>query len=179
MLKVTVNYCHEFITPCDGFSRLDRADILVGGGGSNGQREYPLQGQDLSVAADGKAATVKHEEIKGFMAAMTMSYQVRDAKEFAGLKPGDLITSTLVIVSNGAYLKDVKRVGEAPLEQAPGATRRLSAVIPAISRLSAFRQDAESDRSPARTATWCMMSASRKRGGSRGSGHHGSAGHRR
>jgi protein SCO1/2 len=51
------------------------------------------------------------------MAAMTMSYQVRDVKEYAGLSPGDLITSTLVVVSNGAYLKDVKRVGEAPLEQ--------------------------------------------------------------
>ena len=59
------------------------------------------------------------------MAAMTMSYQVRDAKEFAGLKPGDLITSTLVVVSNGAYLKDVKKVGEAPLEA--GAGRRACA----------------------------------------------------
>ncbi len=51
------------------------------------------------------------------MAAMTMPYKVRDAKEFADLKPGDLITSTLVVVSNDAYLKDVKKVGEAPLEK--------------------------------------------------------------
>jgi protein SCO1/2 len=51
------------------------------------------------------------------MAAMTMPYQVRDAKEYAGLEPGDLITSRLVIVNNGAYLKSVKKVGEAPLER--------------------------------------------------------------
>ena len=62
-------------------------------------------------------ADIKHEEIKGFMAAMTMPYKVRDAKELADLKPGDLITSTLVVVSNDAYLKDVKKVGEAPLDR--------------------------------------------------------------
>ena len=41
-------------------------------------------GQMLSVAADHKEANIKHEEIKGFMPAMTMPYKVRDAKEFDG-----------------------------------------------------------------------------------------------
>src|SRR5262245_36239384 len=66
------------------------------------RREYTLQGQVLSVRADGMEANIKHEDIKGFMPAMTMPYKVRDAKEFANLKPGDLITSTLVVVSNDA-----------------------------------------------------------------------------
>jgi protein SCO1 len=87
--------------------------------GSN-DREYTLQGQILSIEPNRLQADIKHEEIKGFMAAMTMPYKVRDAKELADLKPGDLITSTLVVVSNDAYLKDVKRVGEAPLEAAAG-----------------------------------------------------------
>jgi protein SCO1/2 len=99
--------------------------LVAGCSRSSSEREYTLQGQVISVATDRKAATIKHEEIKGFMAAMTMSYQVRDAVEFEGLKPGDLITSTLVIISNGANLKDVKRVGEAPLEQV--ATNTLAA----------------------------------------------------
>jgi protein SCO1/2 len=90
--------------------------------GSSDRREYTLQGQILSVAPDRMEASIKHEEIKGFMSAMTMSYKVRDAKEFADVKPGDLITSTLVIVSNDAYLKDVKRVGEAPLETASASS---------------------------------------------------------
>src|SRR5688572_15296200 len=90
--------------------------------GSSDRREYTLQGQILSVAPDRMEASIKHEEIKGFMSAMTMSYKVRDAKEFADLKAGDLITSTLVIVSNDAYLKDVKRVGEAPLETASASS---------------------------------------------------------
>ena len=85
-------------------------------------REYTLQGQILSIEPDHLQADVKHEEIKGFMAAMTMPYKVRDAKELADLKPGDLITSTLVVVSNDAYLKDVKKVGEAPLASASAAS---------------------------------------------------------
>jgi protein SCO1/2 len=86
--------------------------------GGSDRREYTLQGQILSIAPDHMEASVKHEEITGFMAAMTMAYKVRDAKEFESLKPGDLMTSTLVVVSNDAYLKDVKKVGEAPLERA-------------------------------------------------------------
>src|SRR6185436_12466602 len=82
-------------------------------------REYTLQGQILSVNADHTEATIKHEDIKNFMPAMTMPYHVREAKEFADLKPGDLITSTLVVVSNDAYLKNVRKVGDAPLERAP------------------------------------------------------------
>lgn len=86
-------------------------------GSAPDRREYTLQGQILSVAADHKEATIKHEDIKGFMPAMTMPYKVRDAKEYENLAPGDLITATLVVVSNDAYVKDVKKVGNAPLEK--------------------------------------------------------------
>jgi protein SCO1/2 len=107
---------------CGFFTCWIALTLLVSAcGDSSPEREYTLQGQVLSVAADRKEATIKHEEIRGFMAAMTMPYQVRDAKEYEGLAPGDLITSTLVIVSNGAYLKGVKKVGEAPLERTSNA----------------------------------------------------------
>jgi protein SCO1/2 len=85
-------------------------------------REYGLQGQVLSLNADRTEATIKHEEIKGFMPAMTMPYKVREAKELEGIVPGDLINGTLVVVSNDAYLKAVKKVGQAPLEKTPEAT---------------------------------------------------------
>jgi protein SCO1/2 len=83
------------------------------------RHEYTLQGQIISIAPDHKDATIKHEDIKGFMSAMTMPYKVRDAKEYESLVPGDLINATLVVVSNDAYLKEVKKVGNAPLEQPP------------------------------------------------------------
>jgi protein SCO1/2 len=89
------------------------------GRGSADYRQYTLQGQILSIGVDRKEANIKHEAITGFMAAMTMPYKVLDARELESLAPGDLITSTLVVVSNDAYLKDVRKVGSAPLEKPP------------------------------------------------------------
>src|SRR6185436_734299 len=92
---------------------------LAAGCGRSDQREYRLQGQVLSVAANRQQATVKHEEIKGFMAAMTMPYNVRETRQLEGVAPGDLINAKLIVLSNDAYLTDVKKVGQAPLPQAP------------------------------------------------------------
>lgn len=84
------------------------------------RREYTLHGQVLSIAENRLEATIKHEEIPGFMMAMTMPYKVRDAAEFEGLAPGDLIEATLIVESNDGYLTNVRRVGEAPLDT-PGS----------------------------------------------------------
>lgn len=96
--------------------------LVAACGGSGDRREYKLQGQILTVAPDRKEANIKHEAIQGFMPAMTMPYKVRDEKEYADLVPGDLISATLVVVSNDAYLKDVRKVGNAPLEKPPAET---------------------------------------------------------
>ena len=83
------------------------------------QRQYGLQGQVLAVADNHQQATIKHEEIKGFMAGMTMPYTVHDPKQLEGIGPGDLINAKLIVLSNDAYLTDVKKVGEAPLPKPP------------------------------------------------------------
>jgi protein SCO1 len=93
--------------------------FAIGCGRRSDQREYPVQGQVLSVATDRKRATINHEEIKGFMAAMTMPYNVHDPKQLEGIAPGDLINAKLIVLSNDAYLTDVKKVGQAPLPKPP------------------------------------------------------------
>jgi protein SCO1/2 len=85
------------------------------------QRRYPLQGQVLSIDPARKSVTLKHGEIKGFMPAMTMPYEVREEKALDGVSPGDLVSATLVVFANGAYLTDVKRTGSAPLEKSADA----------------------------------------------------------
>jgi protein SCO1/2 len=95
------------------------------GGGSKDRREFKLQGQVLSIQPNHTQAVIRHEDIPGFMSAMTMPYDVKDPKEYESLKPGDLITATLVVLPTAAYLEQVKKVGDAPLEgqvSAPGAS---------------------------------------------------------
>jgi protein SCO1/2 len=81
------------------------------------QQRYPVQGQVQAIDAPRKLVTLKHGEIKGFMPAMIMPYEVEDPKVLDALTPGDLIDSTLVIFSNGAHLTNVKKVGTAPLDK--------------------------------------------------------------
>ena len=83
------------------------------------QRTFTLQGQIQSLDAPRKLVTVKHEEIKNFMPAMTMPYEVETVSALDGLAPGDLINARLVVFSNGAHLTGIKKVGTAPLEKPP------------------------------------------------------------
>jgi protein SCO1/2 len=78
-------------------------------------RVYSLQGQVLAVADDHQAATIKHEEIKGLMAGMTMTFKAKEPQLLIGIVPGDLINATLVVEETGAYMTEVKKVGQAPL----------------------------------------------------------------
>jgi protein SCO1 len=83
------------------------------------QRTFTLQGQVQSLDVPRKLVTVKHEEIKGFMPAMTMPYEVEEAKALDSLTPGDLINAQLVVSSNGVHLSNIRKVGTAPLEKPP------------------------------------------------------------
>jgi protein SCO1/2 len=93
--------------------------LVTGACAKTDQRTYTLQGQVLSIEAPQKQLTIKHEDIKGLMPAMTMPYSVKDAHLLDGLAAGDLINATLVIVSNDAYLTTIRKVGQAPLEKPP------------------------------------------------------------
>ncbi len=91
------------------------------------ERRYQLDGQVVALEPARKLVTVNHGEIKGFMPAMTMPYDVQDAKLLDGLAPGDLINATLVVYSNGAYLTAIKKTGTKPLEKPPADTAPPSA----------------------------------------------------
>jgi protein SCO1/2 len=81
-------------------------------------QEYELRGQVLAVDRERRQITVKHEDIKGFMPAMTMPFTVRNHGALDARAPGELIRATLVVGSGEAYLKDIERTGEAPLAEA-------------------------------------------------------------
>ena len=102
-----------------GFLLIVFGVLSIGCGSKSTERTYPVQGQVLALTPERSEATVKHGEIKGLMPAMTMPYKFKEKTELAGVKPGDVIDATLVIVENDAYLTKVKRIGEAPLDMPP------------------------------------------------------------
>lgn len=56
-------------------------------------RSYQLQGQILAVKPETNEILVKHDNIAGFMPAMTMPYTVKDPALLKDRVPGDLITA--------------------------------------------------------------------------------------
>jgi protein SCO1 len=83
------------------------------------ERTFELRGQILAVRPNDEVL-IAHEDIKGFMPAMTMPYRVRDPQLLHGRAPGDLITATLVVGANDAWLTRIDKTGTAPLPAAGG-----------------------------------------------------------
>lgn len=80
-------------------------------------RTYQLTGQVLAVKPETKEILVKHEDIPGFMPAMTMPYAVKDAALLEGRVAGDLITATLTVEPDLAFLSAITRTGSAPIPE--------------------------------------------------------------
>lgn len=57
---------------------------------------------------------IAHEEIPGYMAAMTMALEVRNTNELKGLIVGDQITFDLVVTKDDGWIENLKRTGVAP-----------------------------------------------------------------
>src|SRR2546421_9756892 len=70
-------------------------------------KRYELKGTVVSVDKPNKTATISHEEIKGYMEAMTMPYKLKDSWPLDVMKPGDEIQATLVVTDDTAWLEDV------------------------------------------------------------------------
>jgi protein SCO1/2 len=80
-------------------------------------REFPLTGEVLSFKPDRSEVRIKHDEVKGFMDAMTMWFNVKNPRLLDGLAPGDLVRATLVITDEESYLTGISKTGSRP----PGA----------------------------------------------------------
>ena len=74
-------------------------------GGS--EKRYDLKGKVLVVEPDKHLVTVSHEDIKGYMPAMTMPFTVPSDSDLKILAPDDLITATLVVDGSQAWLEDL------------------------------------------------------------------------
>jgi protein SCO1/2 len=90
---------------------------LATGCGESDTRTYQLKGQILLVKPETKEVLVAHDDIPGFMPAMTMPYTVNNVAILTNLQPGDLITATLKVAPDGAYLSAIARTGKAPLPE--------------------------------------------------------------
>lgn len=88
------------------------AALLAAASCSNA-KTYEMRGQVLGVNRDKMEILVKHEEIPGLMAAMTMPWKVKNANMLDTIGPGDLITSEIVVDNNQGVVTKITKLGTA------------------------------------------------------------------
>jgi protein SCO1/2 len=73
---------------------------------------YSVRGVVQAIAADLHHATIKHEKIPSYMAAMTMDLSVKNTNELTGVSGGDEITFTLVVTADDDWIENIQRTGK-------------------------------------------------------------------
>jgi protein SCO1 len=72
---------------------------------SANEKRYPLKGKVVAVEKNDRTATIMHEDIPGYMPAMTMPFRIKNDADLAMLKPGDQVTATLVVDDLSSWLE--------------------------------------------------------------------------
>ena len=94
--------------------------------GTIAPERYPVVGMVLKTDPAARTFVASIEKIPNFMDAMTMPFEVKDAKELAGLAPGAIVEFTLVVDGRSSWAEGIRVRRYQGVEQDPQTARRLS-----------------------------------------------------
>jgi protein SCO1 len=93
-------------------------------GSKTQQRIFSVRGWLQDLPTDGRSAVIRHEAIPGYMAAMTMTFSVKEAGDLRGLTPGDEVEFRLIVTEDDQWIEKLRRTGYRPLQ--PKGNARLT-----------------------------------------------------
>src|SRR5882672_4131756 len=98
-----------------GVSGCGRAPEAPSQGGSvappnTHQKTFQVKGAVIAVKPKEKSIEIKHEEIPGYMPAMTMPFDVRDTNELAGLQPGDSVSFRMLVTDTEGWIDQIRKL---------------------------------------------------------------------
>lgn len=94
---------------------------------------YQVKGVVHDIMPDKNKVKIAHEEIPGYMDAMTMTFDVKSPSELSGIKPGDSISFRMLVTSDDGWIDNLVKLNTnapAPVAAAPDALRRVRDVDP-------------------------------------------------
>lgn len=93
---------------------------------------FQVKGVVVELLPEENSVRIKHEEIPGYMAAMTMAFEVRDPRELAGLAAGDSVAFRLLVTDDDGWIDQVRKLPRATSNAPPttGAFRLVRDVEP-------------------------------------------------
>jgi protein SCO1/2 len=75
------------------------------------QEVHAASGVVVEVNSSEKKVTIKHNEIPGYMSAMTMPFDVKDTNELNNLEPGDPVSFRLIVANNYGWIDQIHKTG--------------------------------------------------------------------
>ncbi len=82
-------------------------------------QNYAVKGVVRELKPGGRTVVIRHEEIPGYMEAMTMPFRVRDTNELRGITPGDSVSFRLNVTDDASWIDQVKRTGSSGVVEPP------------------------------------------------------------
>ena len=83
---------------------------------STNLQTFQVRGVILELSASGKTVRIRHEEIPGYMQAMTMPFDVRDTNDLSGLIAGDSVTFQMKVTETDGWIEQIKKIAAAPVQ---------------------------------------------------------------
>jgi protein SCO1 len=74
---------------------------------SGAGERYPIKGTVVGVDKRGSTVSIAHEDIPGYMSAMTMPFDLKDRRLLDQLVEGDRVQATLVVAGLKSWLEEV------------------------------------------------------------------------
>jgi protein SCO1/2 len=69
------------------------------------EKRYPVKGKVIAVNKAERTATIKHEDIPGYMPAMTMAFKIKNDGDLMMLKAGDEISANLIVTDVDSWIE--------------------------------------------------------------------------
>ncbi|MBI3415252.1 MAG: SCO family protein [Verrucomicrobia bacterium] len=86
---------------------------------STNRQTFQVNGVLKELKPDGKTAVIKHEEIPGYMPAMTMPLVARNTNELARLHSGDAISFRMVVTDDDGWIENIVKTVAAVTNAVP------------------------------------------------------------
>ena len=98
------------IAGCSKESNESKTPSSNGGAITN----YSVRGVVQAVHPEMRSVVIKHEEVPGYMPAMTMPFEVRDTNELMGLTSGGTVQFRLRVTEKDGWIDQIRPVDPAP-----------------------------------------------------------------
>lgn len=80
---------------------------------------YQVRGVVREVMPDQKSVKIAHDEIPGYMVAMTMDFSVTNVADLNGLQPGDIVNFRMSVTEDDGWIDQIKKTGSTNLPAPP------------------------------------------------------------